>query len=130
MRRLLLWIPACAWMAVIFLASAVPGDEITIHVWDKFMHLGVYAVLGVCFLLATADGRWAQVTVKPAALAVLLSIVYGVTDEFHQSVTPDRTPDVMDVLADTLGALLGVATMLTLRFTVGRWQRTRDRVQA
>jgi len=128
-RRLLLWIPACAWMAVIFYASSVPGDEITIHVWDKLLHLGVYSVLGICFLLATANGRRSQVTVKAAVLAVLLATAYGVTDEFHQNFTPERTPDVMDVLADTLGATVGVTAIGVLRFAyekgATRWlQRT------
>jgi VanZ family protein len=102
-------------MALIFFASSVPGDEITIHVWDKLLHLTVYAALGVCFLIPMADGRWANVGIKSAALAVALSLLYGMVDEFHQSFTPDRTPDAMDLLADALGASIGVTAIVLLR---------------
>ena len=127
MKRLLLWGPACAYMAVIFFASSVPGDQLPGHFWDKLAHLLEYAVLGVLFLVPLADGRLSQVTIKAAATAVMLSTLYGVFDEVHQAFTPERTPDVRDLLADALGAALGVASILLLRAVVTRMRAARAR---
>jgi VanZ family protein len=42
-------------------------------------------------------------------LALSLASLYGATDEFHQSFVPGRSADVLDWLADTLGAALGAS---------------------
>jgi len=34
--------------------------------------------------------------------------LYGITDEFHQSLVPGRSPDMLDWLADTLGATIAI----------------------
>jgi VanZ family protein len=53
-----------------------------------------------------------------------LSLLYGISDELHQGLTPGRTPDVMDLVADTLGAALGVAFVLLIAtFVVSRSSR-------
>jgi VanZ family protein len=36
----------------------------------------------------------------------LLTILYGVTDEFHQSFVPGRHASLLDLVADSFGALL------------------------
>ena len=41
-------------------------------------------------------------------LSVLLSSLYGMSDEIHQYFVPYRDADLMDVLADMLGGLMGV----------------------
>ena len=114
-------------MALIFFASSVPGDELPGHFWDKGVHFLVYGGLGVLFLLPLAAARLAQVTPKSAGVAVLLSTLYGMFDEVHQAFTPERSPDVRDLVADALGAALGVAAVLILRALVssrrGRSQR-------
>lgn len=38
-------------------------------------------------------------------LSILITIGYAATDEYHQSLTPNRTPYVGDVLIDAAGAL-------------------------
>ena len=120
MKRVLLWAPACAYMAVIYFASSVPGSDLPGHISDKLAHLLEYAVLGVLFLVPLADGRLSHVTIKAAATAVVLSTVYGVFDELHQAFTPDRTPDARDLLADGVGAVLGVVSVLLVRALVTR----------
>jgi VanZ family protein len=40
---------------------------------------------------------------------VLLVIVYGASDEFHQYFVPGRQADVFDLMADSLGAVVLVA---------------------
>ena len=107
-------------MALIFVASSVPGDQLPGHFWDKLVHFLVYAVLGVLFLIPLAEARLSQVTMAKAGLAVLLSALYGAFDEVHQAFTPERTPDVRDLFADAFGAALGVVAILLLRVIVKR----------
>jgi VanZ family protein len=107
-------------MGLIFFASSVPGDELPGHFWDKGVHLLVYAGLGVLFLLPLADGRLARVTPRAGVAAVLLATMYGVFDEVHQSFTPGRSPDVRDLVADALGAAIGVAAILFLQVVAKR----------
>jgi VanZ family protein len=112
LKGLILWGAAVAHMAFIFAASSVPGTQLPGHLWDKLVHLLVYALLGILFILALAGGRWRGVTARAAVGAVLLALLYGISDELHQAFTPNRTPDVMDVVADTLGAAAGVAAVV------------------
>jgi VanZ family protein len=105
----LLWLPAIFYMAAIFFVSSMsdvgppPGG-----VSDKSMHMLVYAGLGVLFLLPLAKGLLGAVTWRRALAAVVLATVYGMSDEIHQAFVPGRYPDVLDVVADAIGAAVGV----------------------
>lgn len=114
-------------MGLIFFMSSVPGDQLPGHVWDKLAHLSVYSGLGVLFLIPLAEARLSRVTVKAAAIAVLWSVLYGAFDEVHQSFTPGRSPDVRDLFADGLGAVLGVAGVWLLGVIVTRGTGRRRR---
>ena len=86
-------------------------------------HVGVFGVLAVLFWWALGLGRWTGT--RRAALAVVLTVMYGVTDEWHQSLVPGRTPDPMDVLTDAVGAIVA---MLVVRWLERReafiaWER-------
>jgi VanZ family protein len=117
---MLLWLPAIAQMLFIFAASSVPGSQVPGRLWDKLAHSLVYAALGMFYLLPLARGRLSGVTWRAVAGAIALSCLYGISDEFHQRFVPDRTPDVMDVVADTIGAGAGVLFVVALRLVVER----------
>lgn len=68
---------------------------------DKIAHFAVYGLLAT--LICRAGKGW-----RAAAWAVVLASAYGLSDEFHQSFVPGRSPEVMDWVADTTGALLAV----------------------
>jgi VanZ family protein len=51
---------------------------------------------------------------RAALIALLIASAYAVTDEYHQSFVPMRTPDPADWALDTLGALAGVLGMAWL----------------
>jgi VanZ family protein len=100
------WGPAAIWAAVLFLLSEKqPG---TSDLWDlvpdKVVHLGLYGVLGATL----AWGR--HRTRRPLSffLLALAGIVYGASDEWHQSFVPGRTPSAGDILADSVGVVLGL----------------------
>jgi len=44
--------------------------------------------------------------------SLLASILYGATDEFHQVFVPGRTPEIYDLVADGVGALICITILL------------------
>ena len=118
MRLLFIWGPVVLQMALIFLASSTSDpDPLPGRFLDKVAHLAVYAVLGALLARALAGGPVCALNWRHAAVAVVLSTIYGISDEWHQSFVSGRTPDAMDVVADGFGALAGAFCLLVL----GRW---------
>ena len=110
-RSLQHWLPAILWAATIFFLSAqskLPEVAPGISNFDKVEHLGAYGLLGL--LVADALRRGSALTLpKTALLAILITLAYGASDEFHQRFVPNRTCDVWDWTADTVGGALAVA---------------------
>jgi VanZ family protein len=96
-------------MALIFYSSSQsdPAPTLTRVVWDKLLHGGGYAVLGVLFAVALHGEGLALGRIF--VLAVLLTSLYAASDEWHQRYTPGRESDVRDWLADTVGGTFGAA---------------------
>ena len=117
MRLLYLWGPVLAHMALIFAASSRSDTSaVPSAIPDKVVHIAVYALLGALILRAVAGGRRSGVTWSGVLVSVVIATLYGVTDEWHQSFVPGRTPDAMDVVADLAGASAGaVAGVLAAR---------------
>lgn len=104
-KTILRWLPACAWMVLIFFLSSqsnlptAPAGA-SQELFLKLSHVVGYAVLAVLFERALAlPPRSGKV------LALVLAVLYGLSDEFHQSFTPGRLPDPGDLLADAIGAI-------------------------
>jgi VanZ family protein len=103
-----LWGPVVVYMAALFFLSSqpvLPGSSLTP---DWVQHGTAYAGLALVTLRATAGGQWAGVGAGPVLTAWLIAAAYGVSDELHQSLVPDRMADVRDVIADAAGAALGL----------------------
>lgn len=97
-------------MAVIFVLSAQPkpppipglGFLESIYLGDKIKHVAAYAILSALVWRALDPTR---AGLRRLALTMAISVLYGVTDEFHQRFVPNRTCDMFDLTADALGAL-------------------------
>ena len=124
MRRLSLLL-ALLWMAYIFYLSHQPSLDIPslFENQDKVMHFVTYGILGA-FLLGAMALRPAGYGTAQVALATLIASLYGISDEFHQSFVPGRTPDVVDWIADTSGALLAALLLARLSRSFGSSSRT------
>ncbi len=108
--RLWSWGPVCLWAGMIFVSSSMPvppeAQALLLHGMDKVMHGFEYGILS--YLVARAFRRtapgWSPLCI--AVWAVLLSSLYGVSDEVHQAFVPTRTADPLDALADAAGAVV------------------------
>ena len=91
-----------AWAALIFALSSVPDLGTGLGGWDlllrKIAHAGEYAVLALLLVRAT----------EHRAVALVVTILYAVTDEVHQTFVPGRHGSPVDVAIDSLGAVIGV----------------------
>ncbi|MEE2610047.1 MAG: VanZ family protein [Acidobacteriota bacterium] len=102
------WGPVWAHMTAIFISSSLPGSAVPSALPDKPVHFAVYGLLGALVLRALARGRWFGVGGRTALASIVLTITYGVSDEWHQSFVPGRSPDSMDLLVNGVGATVVV----------------------
>ncbi len=83
-------------------------------------HMFCYAVLGgLYFLLFTSFGFCGA---RRSSLSVGCAVIYAVFDEIHQYFVPGRSMQLVDIIVDTVGALLAVST-LALIFRIVRKRR-------
>lgn len=90
---------------------------------DKNLHALLYSGLGFLLARALAGGLDRRVDFGTAIFATILAAVYGVSDELHQYFVPPRQVEFLDVMADTIGAM--VAT-----FALYAWGIIRSRYES
>lgn len=105
------WFPVLAYMVLIFFLSSRSNFPIAppkIPYFDKICHSVEFAILGYLLIRAFShqDSPWLQR--NALLLAVGVAILFGLSDEFHQLFVPLRQADVFDLVADSLGAVMGV----------------------
>jgi VanZ family protein len=83
--------------------------------FDKLAHAGVFGLLATTIARLEPARRW---PLLGPLWAIILVSVFGIATEFLQSLTPLRSMEYSDWVADTLGAALAV--VLYLRWT---WYR-------
>jgi len=108
------------WAGLIFGISSIPGNRIPFSLpgrSDLLAHFFMYFVLGALVMWWRATGHKRPIG-APMFQVVVMGSIYGITDEFHQRFVPDRSPDPLDWVADTLGVAAGaiiVGLILLLR---------------
>ena len=91
--------------------STLPSPPAVFSFYD--VHIAAYAGLGA--LTARATGRGLRDVSWRAVLgAIVISTLYGVSDEYHQLYVPGRSFDVLDMAADAIGSVVGASA-------VGAW---------
>jgi len=104
------WLPVFLYCLMIFMQSSYPSPE-SVPDWpyiDKLLHIAVYALLGALLLRAFKTLRIQHNLKLVMILSILLSSLYGISDEIHQHFVPFRNADFMDALADMIGSVGGV----------------------
>lgn len=122
------WLPAIAVMAVIFVLSSQSGlrvsdDPEVDRPFRVLGHLLAFATLAACLLVALSGGR--RPRPRDAVIAFGLSLLFAVSDEWHQSFVPGRSGRLDDVITDTIGALVGLSLAWAV-LTVAAARRERD----
>ncbi|UTR12116.1 VanZ family protein [Evansella sp. LMS18] len=141
MAKAFSWAAVILWMSLIFYLSHQPADEsselsrgvteVVIETLEKVApnaglnindfhniirknaHFFIYLILGVLVINAM---RRSNITLKRSAVtALLICILYAISDEVHQIFIPGRSGEVSDVIIDTAGASVGIGMYLLTR---------------
>ncbi|MBN1383421.1 MAG: VanZ family protein [Elusimicrobia bacterium] len=109
MKFIKLWLPVFIWCYIIYFLSDIPGLGTGLEIWDfilrKIAHITEYFVLTI--LLYRAFRRSFRLNLIPMLLLpAILSFLYAISDEYHQTFIVNRSGTVWDVLIDSVGILL------------------------
>lgn len=139
------WVAVFVWMGIIYALSAqvaeesqelsssvteiiietvekiVPGAEIDRGVFGHYVrknaHFSVYLLLGILtingFTLSYSDRSLA--VKRKVLLSLLICILYAFSDELHQTFVPGREGQLLDVVIDSFGAIIGISIYLSLK---------------
>jgi hypothetical protein len=109
LRQVYAWLPVIIWAGLIFRFSSGTVPLASVVYWQDFAvkKSGHVILFGVLAVLIYRGLRIEKIKRKQAAIwAVVLSTLYGVTDEYHQMFTSGRTSRVRDVFIDGMGSAL------------------------
>ena len=77
----------------------------------KIAHFTIYTLLGLMVSLTIGKRKIFSLGTLGA---LLFCFMYAVSDEIHQSFTPDRSCEFRDVMIDTSGATMGILFSMVL----------------
>jgi len=85
----------------------IPNFEFDINIFNhiirKYAHFFVYMVLGILVLNAFHRSDMYKIN-----WALIVCIIYAISDEIHQAFVPGRGPGIKDVFIDTSGSIVGI----------------------
>lgn len=108
--RFLIKIAPFCYMLFIWYLSSQPADQVVeFKVYDSFikesLHLVEFGILYFLFVFSfLIDGK---LTKKTSIFVAIVSCLWGVIDEIHQSFVPYRSATFIDVVKDVIGVLVG-----------------------
>jgi len=108
------WFPVLGYMGVIFYFSSLSQPGIPSIFPDYLLHMGEYSLLSFLIVRAVRKGLMQRKVSLEWLWGIGISLVYGISDEFHQSFVPGRSPELRDILFDFIGIILGYIFLLVV----------------
>lgn len=107
--------PAILWTIFIFILTAIPGnflpkeEKTFIPNLDKLVHATLFGTFVFLWCIYYAIGKKENNhSGKRFVLILIIACLYGVATELMQKyLIPNRDYDIFDILADSIGAILG-----------------------
>ena len=135
-KKIIAWILVCIWLLVIFLFSSQTGSSsselsngIVTFLKDlfpfsfnqeffsllirKLAHFSEYFVLGI--LVCNLVKQYQNLGKKEYLWIFIFCFLYACSDEFHQMFVGGRSPQILDILIDSLGSLTGIFLIFYLK---------------
>ena len=106
----LVYAPLIVYWIMLFIATTLPASNLpSVAVSDKIKHFGAFFGLSVLLSLTLIYQNKVLLFKKYFLVsALVISSIYGLLDEIHQSFVPGRNSEFLDWVADSLGASAGV----------------------
>lgn len=153
-KAILRWGMVFAWMIVIFMLSAqkstdsdslssgitrfvlniinglLPRIQIEFSAFSHFVrksaHFIAYLILGILSLHALDEEK--NPTIAWFIKALLVCVLYAMSDEFHQLYVPGRSGELRDVLLDSTGSLVGILGSFFIRHRTKKHAENKRRI--
>ena len=109
------WLTVLGYAGVIFYLSAQPDlptpSFFTFPGLDKIVHAGEFGLLSLLLYWAIGCSHQTPSARSRGVASVVISVLYGISDEIHQIFVPMRYADPFDVLADAVGAICALVAI-------------------
>lgn len=105
-NQMVYWVPVYFYAGLVFYLSSIPqiippATGVYYSTW--ILHIIEYFLLSLLLFRALLNSKFRK---RALLFAVLIAIIYGITDEFHQLFVQGRSSTWVDVLFDGLGGSL------------------------
>lgn len=109
-RVLIVYVPLAVYWLLIFILTSIPGESVpSVGIDDKLQHLLAYCILSILlYLTLTIQDKFLQLKKYSAYYTMIILFFYALIDEIHQLIIPGRQGEVMDVIADVIGGIIGL----------------------
>ncbi len=102
-------LPFIIYTIAIFYVSNQPQAPFDVNIFwsfDKVLHLFAYFIYYICciFFINALSKKYTKL--KPEKYSLIISMVFAISDEFHQYFIPGRSAEIGDILADFTGIFL------------------------
>lgn len=104
-------IAVLGYMGTIFYFSSIPGTALRLPAPDYVLHglaFGGFSLLVTLFLL-----HYMKLS-HSVFVGLVITLLFALSDEAHQSFVPFRSPDWRDIAADLVGALIVQSVLILL----------------
>ncbi|MCH7722560.1 MAG: VanZ family protein [Bacteroidetes bacterium] len=112
----LVYIPLIVYWICLLIATSLPTADLpSVAISDKLKHFGAF--FGLSILLALTlhyQNKFLLFKKYFLVAALVITSLYGLLDEIHQSFIPGRYNEFMDWVADSLGAIAGILLVFYL----------------
>lgn len=112
------------WMLLIFFLSSLDSNEsskqsgLIVNILSNILHINNIEALSIIirkiahlseyFILGLLVYNMISKYKKRTYIAVIICILYAISDEFHQSFIPGRSCQTLDIAIDIIGSNLGI----------------------
>lgn len=102
------WVPGIVYAIFIFCLSSIPSQYTPklFSYQDAIFHIIEYAILALLVNRAFKEYYPVLPLLRRFIWVFFLSIIYAVSDEFHQIFVPNRFPSLYDITYDGIGIFM------------------------
>ena len=96
-------------MGTIFFLSHQPGDTLDLPFFpgaDKLVHMLAYGMLSATVIFSFSPEVRGKRRGLVLTAALLVPLLFGLSDEYHQSYVAGRSAEFLDLVADMAGGLV------------------------
>ncbi|WP_337865285.1 VanZ family protein [Ignavibacterium sp.] len=104
-----IYLPLIIHWVTIFILTSLPSDKLpSVEIGDKLNHFLAFFVLGFFLNLTLRyQAKFPALKKNILIITIIIASGYGLLDELHQLLVPGRSAEVLDWVADFIGAISG-----------------------